>query len=82
MTEAEIKELILELICDIAPEADNLAETNKRLDKIVKLAKKSQKDTGVKLPIDSKDPLRFNKHRRFHFTKTMTACNPQVNFIS
>ena len=34
---------------DIAPEADTLAETNKRLDKIVKLAKKLQKDTGVKL---------------------------------
>lgn len=34
---------------DIAPEADNLAETNKRLDKIVKLAKKLQKETGVKL---------------------------------
>jgi xylose isomerase len=34
---------------DIAPEADNLTETNKRLDKMVKLAKKLQKDTGVKL---------------------------------
>jgi xylose isomerase len=34
---------------DIAPEAETLAETNKRLDKIVKLAKKMQKDTGVKL---------------------------------
>jgi xylose isomerase len=33
---------------DIAPEADNLAETNRRLDQIVKLAKKLQKDTGVK----------------------------------
>lgn len=33
---------------DIAPEADNLAETNKRLDEIVKLAKKLQRDTGVK----------------------------------
>jgi len=33
---------------DIAPEADNLAETNKRLDQIVKLAKKLQKDTGIK----------------------------------
>ncbi len=33
---------------DIAPEADNLAETNKRLDQIVKLAKKLQRDTGVK----------------------------------
>lgn len=34
---------------DIAPEADTLAETNKRLDKIVKLAKKLQKDNGMKL---------------------------------
>jgi xylose isomerase len=34
---------------DIAPEADNLRDTNKRLDKIVKLAKKLQRDTGVKL---------------------------------
>ena len=34
---------------DIAPEADTLAETNQRLDKIVKLAKKLQKDTGIKL---------------------------------
>lgn len=33
---------------DIAPEADTLAETNKRLDQIVKLAKQLQKDTGVK----------------------------------
>ena len=33
---------------DIAPEADTLAETNKRLDEIVKLAKKLQRDTGVK----------------------------------
>jgi xylose isomerase len=34
---------------DIAPEADNLAETNKRLDRIVQKAKKLQADTGVKL---------------------------------
>ena len=34
---------------DIAPEADNLAATNKRLDGIVALAKKLQRDTGVKL---------------------------------
>jgi xylose isomerase len=34
---------------DIAPEADNLAETNKRLDKIVAKAKKLQNDTGIKL---------------------------------
>lgn len=34
---------------DIAPEADTLAETNRRLDKVVKLAKQLQKDTGVSL---------------------------------
>jgi xylose isomerase len=34
---------------DIAPEADTLAETNSRLDRIVKLAKKLQNDTGLKL---------------------------------
>ena len=34
---------------DIAPEADDLAEVNKRLDKIVDLAEKLQSDTGVKL---------------------------------
>ncbi len=34
---------------DIAPEADNLKETNKRLKSIVSLAKKLQRDTGVKL---------------------------------
>jgi xylose isomerase len=34
---------------DIAPEADNLAETNKRLDRIVAKAKKLQNDTGIKL---------------------------------
>ena len=34
---------------DIAPEADSLVETNKRLDKIIALAKTLQADTGVKL---------------------------------
>ena len=34
---------------DIAPEADTLAETNERLDRIGALAKKLQRDTGVKL---------------------------------
>jgi len=34
---------------DIAPEADTLAETNQRIDKMVKLAKKLQRQTGVKL---------------------------------
>ncbi|MBI1337614.1 MAG: xylose isomerase [Phycisphaera sp.] len=34
---------------DISPEAGSLAETNKRLDHIVKLAGKMQRDTGIKL---------------------------------
>ena len=34
---------------DIAPEADTLAETNERLDRIGALARKLQRDTGVKL---------------------------------
>jgi xylose isomerase len=34
---------------DISPEADTLKETNQRLDRIVALAKKLQRDTGVKL---------------------------------
>ena len=34
---------------DIAPEADNLEETNARLDSMVELAKKLQRDTGVRL---------------------------------
>lgn len=34
---------------DISPEGETLVETNKRLDKIISLAKKLQKDTGVKL---------------------------------
>jgi xylose isomerase len=34
---------------DIAPEAETLAETNKRLDKIIALAKSLQRDAGVKL---------------------------------
>ena len=34
---------------DIAPEAETLAETNKNLDHIVKLARKMQQDTGISL---------------------------------
>jgi len=47
---------------DIAPEADNLAETNKRLDKIVKLAKTLQKDTGLKALWGTTNAF---SHRRF-----------------
>ena len=34
---------------DIAPEGGSLKESNERLDKIVRLARSLQKDTGVKL---------------------------------
>ncbi len=47
---------------DIAPEADNLAETNKRLDKIVELAKKLQNDNGMKLLWGTTNAF---SHRRF-----------------
>jgi xylose isomerase len=47
---------------DIAPEADTLAETNKRLDKIVKLAKKKQEETGLKLLWGTTNAF---SHRRF-----------------
>ncbi|MBN2369312.1 MAG: xylose isomerase [Vicinamibacteria bacterium] len=47
---------------DIAPEADNLAETNKRLDAIVAKAKKFQADTGVKLLWGTTNAF---SHRRF-----------------
>ncbi len=47
---------------DIAPEANNLAETNKRLDTIVKLAKKLQSETGVKLLWGTTNAF---SHRRF-----------------
>ncbi|AQT69140.1 Xylose isomerase [Anaerohalosphaera lusitana] len=47
---------------DIAPEADNLAETNKKLDEMVALAKKLQDDTGVKLLWGTTNAF---SHRRF-----------------
>lgn len=47
---------------DIAPEADTLAETNKRLDRIVKRAKTLQKDTGLKLLWGTSNMF---SHRRF-----------------
>jgi xylose isomerase len=47
---------------DIAPEADTLAETNKRLDTIVAKAKKLQSDTGVKLLWGTTNAF---SHRRF-----------------
>ncbi len=47
---------------DIAPEADNLAETNRRLDTIVALAKKLQDDTGIRLLWGTTNMF---SHRRF-----------------
>ncbi|HUT23091.1 MAG TPA: xylose isomerase, partial [Sumerlaeia bacterium] len=47
---------------DIAPEADNLAETNRRLDKMVKLAGKLQDETGVQLLWGTSNLF---SHRRF-----------------
>ncbi|MCF7854226.1 MAG: xylose isomerase [Candidatus Pacebacteria bacterium] len=47
---------------DIAPEGDDLAETNKRLDKIVDLAESLQNDTGVKLLWGTTNAF---THRRF-----------------
>lgn len=47
---------------DIAPEADSLAETNKRLDSIVDLAEKLQADTGIKLLWGTTNAF---SHRRF-----------------
>lgn len=47
---------------DIAPEADDLAETNRRLDTIVALAKQLQDDTGVKLLWGTTNAF---SHRRF-----------------
>ncbi len=47
---------------DIAPEADNLAETNKRLDIMVQKAKRLQADTGLKLLWGTTNAF---SHRRF-----------------
>ncbi|MGC9327645.1 MAG: xylose isomerase, partial [Candidatus Hinthialibacter sp.] len=47
---------------DIAPEADNLAETNKRLDHIVQIAQKKQNETGIKLLWGTSNMF---SHRRF-----------------
>lgn len=47
---------------DISPEADNLTDTNKQLDKIVDLAEKLQGDTGVKLLWGTSNAF---SHRRF-----------------
>ncbi len=47
---------------DIAPEGDTLKETNQRLDKMVKMAKKLQRDHGMKLLWGTTNAF---SHRRF-----------------
>jgi len=47
---------------DIAPEAESLAETNRRLDQMVALAKRLQHETGVKLLWGTTNAF---SHRRF-----------------
>jgi len=59
---------------DIAPEADTLAETNKRLDIIVAKAKKLQADTGVKLLWGTTNAF---SHRRF-LAGASTNPSPEV----
>ena len=56
---------------DIAPEAETLAETNKRLDQIVDLAEKLQNDTGMKLLWGTTNAF---SHRRF---MAGASTNPQ-----
>lgn len=57
---------------DICPEGDSLPETNKRLDRIVKLAGKLQQDTGVKLLWNTSNMF---SHRRF---ANGSATNPDA----
>jgi xylose isomerase len=59
---------------DIAPEADNLAETNKRLDHIVAKAKALQEETGVKLLWGTSNLF---SHRRF-MAGASTNPSPEV----
>ncbi|MCX7045708.1 MAG: xylose isomerase [Candidatus Sumerlaeota bacterium] len=59
---------------DIAPEGASWTETNKRLDHIVKLAKKLQKDTGVKLLWGTANLF---SHRRY-MSGASTNPNPAV----
>jgi xylose isomerase len=59
---------------DIAPEADNLAETNERLDRIVDLAEKLQGDTGVKCLWGTTNAF---AHRRF-MAGASTNPSPEV----
>jgi xylose isomerase len=59
---------------DIAPEADTLAETNRRLDRIVDLAEQLQRDTGVSLLWGTANLF---SHRRF-MSGAATSPHPAV----
>jgi xylose isomerase len=59
---------------DISPEAETLVETNRRLDQIVKRAKKLQNETGVKLLWGT---CNLFSHRRF-MSGAATNPNPAV----
>jgi len=59
---------------DIAPEGDNLAETNKNLDEIVDLIKQYMKDTGIKLLWGTANA--FGHPRYVH--GAATSCNADV----
>ncbi len=59
---------------DIAPEADDLSETNKRLDQIVEKAKQKQDETGVKLLWGTSNLF---SHRRF-MAGASTNPSPEV----
>lgn len=59
---------------DIAPEGDNLAETNKNLDEIVKLVKELMDETGIKLLWGTANT--FSHPRYVHGAST--SCNADV----
>ncbi len=59
---------------DIAPEGDNLRETNKNLDEMVKLAKELQNETGIKLLWGTANL--FSHPRYVHGAST--SCNANV----
>ena len=59
---------------DISPEAEDLAETNRRLDHMVKKAKKLQKETGIKLLWGT---CNLFSHPRF-MSGAATSPNPDV----
>lgn len=59
---------------DIAPEADNLIETNRRLDEMVELAKELQASTGIKLLWGTANL--FSHPRYVH--GAATSCNADV----